>query len=145
MEGLKQQCSAKLRQASQNLEKSHQALQLQVCQLQVSSHLTPVSLFIVSILPNEKPMKNIFFVLLPKYLKKKKKTCVGWQQETSGRGLKADPRQGACWAQAEVLWKGEHPACTHTWGNTVGGELKLKLHFWLQNLQDNWNFEYHSH
>ncbi|XP_023814316.1 leucine zipper putative tumor suppressor 1 [Oryzias latipes] len=37
MEGLKQQCSAKLRQASQNLEKSHQALQLQVCQLQADN------------------------------------------------------------------------------------------------------------
>ncbi|RVE68411.1 hypothetical protein OJAV_G00091020 [Oryzias javanicus] len=37
MEGLKQQCSAKLRQASQNAEKSHQALQLQVCQLQADN------------------------------------------------------------------------------------------------------------
>jgi len=43
MEGLKQRCSTKLRQVSQRAARNHQALQLQVTQLQVqqrSHHLT---------------------------------------------------------------------------------------------------------
>lgn len=41
MDGLKQRCTTQLREVSQMNAKTHQALQLQVCYLQVSSNLTP--------------------------------------------------------------------------------------------------------
>lgn len=41
MDGLKQRCTTQLCEVSQMNAKTHQALQLQVCYLQVSSNLTP--------------------------------------------------------------------------------------------------------
>lgn len=112
MEGLKQRCSTKLRQVSQIAAKTQQALQLQVSQLQVSPSFLLCFIFNPQTSPSfEKPIKLqrrisaacTFISLLSEQIHSHINSYSGGEGEAARGCFKADPREGSCGAEAEVL------------------------------------------
>lgn len=125
MEGLKQRCSTKLRQASQMAAKAQQSLQLQVRQLQVSAtpppapprlRVAPAILFQFQRRCGEQKADgpNLLSSFKPCILNEENNVCAGGEREAPGGRLQAQPREGSRRAQTEVLRDGENASGSHT-------------------------------